>query len=143
MSALLIVKATLPAGTYTKLAITAPSSAFTTKGYYSLISSTPSIIATEHSNQIVIDLEGITLTESTMVKVYIMLAPVELQGVEVTVSVLNDQKTEYQQKKTPSLNYEAGNQYGFNCAALTAVPQSMGLIIDDWGDRGEIGGTAD
>lgn len=143
LGAVLYVRANLPAGTYTKLAITAPSEAFTTKGYFSLVASNPSIIPTEHSNQITIDLEGITLTQQSEFLVYLMIAPVNLNGVEITVSVLNDQRKEYQCKKTPSKAYTAGNKYGLNCSSFTEVPQSMGLIIDDWGDGGEIGGDAE
>ena len=133
----------LPAGTYTKLAITAPSQAFTSKGYFNLVASNPSIVSTENSNQTVIDLEGITVSESTEFYVYMVIAPTNLQGVEITVSILNDQRTEYQCKKTPSKTYEAGHVGGLGCTSWTAVPQSMGLIIDDWGDGGDIGGTAD
>ncbi|MBO7562644.1 MAG: fimbrillin family protein [Bacteroidales bacterium] len=143
LSALINVKATLPAGTYTKLAITAPSDAFTTTGYFSLLSSSPAIVATEHSNQIVIDLESITLSAQTMFNVYLLCAPVDLQGVEITVSALNSQRKEYQCKKTPSKAYLAGKRYGLSCDSFTEVPQSMGLIIDDWGDGGDIGGDAD
>ncbi|MBP5518790.1 MAG: fimbrillin family protein [Bacteroidales bacterium] len=143
LSTLLTIKATLPAGTYTKLAVTAPSEVFTTTGYFSLLSSSPAVVSTGHSNQIVVDLEGITLTEQSMFMVYLLLAPVDVHGVELTISVLNSQKKEYQQKKTTSYVYEAGNQYTFNCAAFTEVPQSMGLIVGDWDDGGTIGGDAE
>ncbi len=143
LGAMIYVRATLPAGTYTKLAITAPTEAFTTKGYFSLLASSPSIIATDHGNQMIIDLEGITLSEEAQFTVYLMCAPVNLNGVEITVSALNSQKKEYQCKKTPSRAYEAGNRYGLNCSSFTEVPQSLGLIIDDWGDGGNIGGDAD
>ena len=143
LGALLYVNATLPAGTYTKLAITAPSNAFVSKGYYNLVSSNPSIISTENSNQFVIDLENITLTEQTQFMVYMMIAPTNLNGVEITVSVLNDQKKEYQCKKTPSRVYEAGNRYGLTCSSFEEVPQSMGLIVGDWDDGGNISGDAE
>lgn len=132
----------LPAGRYTKLAVTAPSAVFPTKGYYDLMAATPAIIPTEWSNQLVIDLEDFTIQEGGEKLVYLMSAPVEVGGVELTISVLNEQRTEYQCKKTPSGNYPAGMIKGLTCNTFTAVPQSMGLIIDDWGDGGEIGGDA-
>jgi len=143
LGALLYVKATLPAGTYTKLAITAPSDAFTDNGFFSLTDANPSVIATKNSNQVVVDLEGITLTEQTTFMVYFMIAPTDLNGVEITVSVLDIQKKEYQCKKTPSRVYLANNKYGLTCSSFTEVPQSMGLIVGDWDDGGTIGGDAD
>ncbi|MBR5399249.1 MAG: hypothetical protein IK103_05590 [Bacteroidales bacterium] len=135
--------ATLPAGTYTKMAITAPSELFTSKGYFNLMSSSPVIVPTDYTNQITIDLENITLTAQTTFNVYFMCAPVNLNGIEVTVSALNSERKEYQCKKTPSRAYVAGTIYYLTCSSFSEVPQSMGLIIDDWGDGGDIGGTAD
>ena len=134
----------LPAGTYTKLAITAPEDAFTTKGYFDLTSSPAAIIPTAHSNQLAIDLEGIATTgASSEVVVYVMSAPVDLMGKEITISVLNSERKEYQCKKTPSYVFKAGDLCKYACTSFTEVPQSMGLIIDDWGDGGDIGGDAD
>ena len=133
----------LPAGRYTKLAVTASAAVFPTKGYYDLMAATPAIVPTTWANQLVIDLENFTIQEGTEYLVYLMCAPVQVGGVELTISVLNEQKTEYQCKKTPSDNYRAGQIKGLTCNTFSAVPQSMGLIIDDWGDGGEIGGDAD
>lgn len=134
---------TLPAGTYTKLAITAPSSLFTIRGHYNLTAATPAVIADEYTNQMQIALDEITLTSEMTFKVYMMAAPVDLNGKTVTVSVLNGSKKELQCTKTPSRAYEAENMYGLGCSSWTEVPQSMGLIIDGWGDGGSIGGNAD
>ena len=133
----------LPAGRYTKLAVTAPSAVFPTKGYYDLMTATPAIVPTAWTNQLVIDLKDFTIQEGTEYLVYLMSAPILVGGVELTISVLNEQRTEYQCKKTPSDNYYAGQIKGLTCNTFAAVPQSMGLIIDDWGDGGSIGGDAD
>ena len=122
----------LPAGTYTKLAITAPSEVFAVKGYYDLMANNPEIIATEYSNHLSMDLEEITLTEQEEFFVYMMSAPIDLKGVEVTVSVLNGQKQELQCKKTPSQPYAAGTIYGLGCSTWTVVPQSVSWGIADW-----------
>lgn len=66
---------TLPAGTYTKLAITAPTEVFATKGYYDLQALAPVIIPTEYSNQLIIDLNDVVLSEETTFQVYVMSAP--------------------------------------------------------------------
>lgn len=134
---------TLPAGTYTKLAITAPTPVFAVNGHYDLQSESPSIIADEYTDQLVIELENVTLVSESTFMVYLLSAPVNLQGVEITVSVLDSEKKEYQCKKTPSRNYAAGTIGGLTCNSFTEVPQSMGLIVDDWGDGGSIGGNAD
>lgn len=134
---------TLPAGTYTRLAITAPSKVFATKGHYDLTAETPEIIGEEYTDQLTIDLENVVLTEQTTFRVYLVSAPVNLKGVEITVSVLDSQKKEFQCKKTPSAEYSAGRIGGLTCSSFTEVPQSMGLIIKDWEDGGSISGGAE
>ena len=132
---------TLPAGTWTKVAITAPSKVFAVEGYYDLMAQTPEIIPTKTSTQIQIDLKNITLTEETVVPVFIVSVPVNLKGQEITVSVRNSEGKEYQCKKTPSNIYNAGRIGGLTCNNWTEAP--MSLIIEDWGDGGSISGTAD
>ena len=138
-------KLTLPAGTYTKLAITAPSEVFVKSGWFDLqpLENSVSVNGTKFSNQITIDLDGVSVDGSTTFLVYVMSAPVNLKGTEITISVLNDQKKEYQCKKTPSANYTAGRIGGLTCSSWTEVPQSMGMIIDGWDDGGNLGGDAE
>lgn len=132
----------LPAGRYTKLAVTAPTDVFTEKGYFDLMASSPAIVSTKMTNQLLIDLENFYIQEGGNYPVLIMSAPATVGGVELTISILNEQKTEYQCKKTPGSDFLAGQNRGLTCNTFTAVPQSMGLIIDDWGDGGDIGGNA-
>lgn len=134
----------LPVGNYTKLAITAPSEVFVKSGWFNLQSDSPTIVGKEFTKQLIVDLEEINITDpSTQVYVYLLSAPVQLKGIEATVSVLNDQKKELQCKKTPPMNFEAQTRYGLKCNAWTEVPQSMGMIIDGWDDGGDIGGDAE
>lgn len=133
----------LPAGTYTKLAVTADSEVFPTHGYYDLMADTPAVIPTQYTNQLVIDLEDFSVETGNEYMVYLMSAPITVKNMELTISVLNSQKKEFQCKKTPSANYFAGEIKGLRCDSFTEVPQSMGLIIDDWGDGGNIGGDAE
>ena len=134
LTCILRVRATLPAGTYTNLTVTAPTDAFVAEGYYDLMASTPTIIPTRMSNQISTRLKNITLTSQQQVIIYLTHAPTNLKNVNITVSVLNSEQTEYQQTKTPSVNYIVGTINSLTCNALVAVPQSMGLIVDDWED---------
>ncbi len=136
-------KVTLPAGTYTKLAVTAPSAVFATEGWFNLLADEPSIVPSKFANQISIDLDNVTLTEPTTFYVHILSAPVNLQGTEITVSVLDSQRKEYQCKKTPSAAYTAGKIGGLTCDSFTEVPQSMGMIITPWEDGGNYSGSAD
>lgn len=131
----------LPAGTYTKLAITAPDESFITKGYFDLTSNSPAIIPTNYSNQLTVDLESITSNGSEFV-VYVLCAPTDLRNKGFIVSVLNSERKEYQCTKTTSNQFVANGLYRFGCTNFTEVPQSMGLIINDWGDGDEIGGDA-
>lgn len=143
LGCVLRVRVTLPAGTYTRLAVTAPSDAFVLDGWYDLMAAAPAITPDRMGNQLSIALDNITLASETQIAVYMMTAPVDLKGTEITVSVLNTDRTEYQQKKTPSGAYVAGTVNGLTCNDMAAVPQSMGLILEDWGDGGSIGGTAE
>lgn len=132
---------TLQAGTWTKLAITAPSKVFAKNGWYDLLAASPTIVPTVLTDQMQIDLEGITLTEQTSFRVYLLTVPVNLQNTQITVSVRNSAGQEYQCTKTPSYVYEAGGIYGLTCTNWTEAP--MSLIIGDWGDGGSISGTAE
>lgn len=143
LSCIIRPKLTLPAGTYTKLAITAPSESFATDGYFDLEAISPAIVPEHHTKQITIDLENIVLAQQTTFYVYILAAPVDLKGTQITVSVLNSEKKELQCKKTPSYVYDAGTISGLACSEWTEVPQSMGLIIEDWGYGGQYTGGAE
>ena len=122
---------------------TANAEVFPTKGYYNLIAESPAIIPTHYTNQLVIDLENFSVETGKEYMVYIMSAPIAVKDTELTISILNSQKKEYQCKKTPTADYFAGEIKGLKCDSFTEVPQSMGLIIDDWGDGGNIGGDAE
>ena len=144
LSCIIRLNMTLPVGNYTKLAITAPSKAFVKTGWYDLQSDSPSINSKETSNQLVIDLENVNVTvPSTQAYVYVLSSPVNLNGKEITVSILNDKRQELQCKKTISREYLAATKYSLKCTVWTEVPQSMGMIIDGWGDGGNIGGDAE
>ena len=133
---------TPPMGNYSKLAITAPTEAFVKTGWFDLQSSAPAIVASEYTKQIAIDLDGVSADGVASFYVYMMSAPVNLKDTEITVSMLNDQKEEYQCTKTPSKAYESSTIYGLKCASWTKVAQSMGLIVDNWEDGGSISGDA-
>ena len=133
----------LPAGTYRQLTITAPTPVFAQTGHFSLLDPSPSIIADTSSQELTLVLDNVTIAESEQVYFYLVSAPVDLKDTEITVSILNSQKKQYNCIKTPSKAYEPGVKYGLGCSSWTEVPQSVGLAIEDWGDGGSIGGDAD
>lgn len=133
----------LPAGTYRQLTITAPSAAFARTGYFSLLDGSPSIIPEASGTELTLVLDNVTIADNEQVYFYLLSAPVDLSNTEITVSILNSQKKQYDCKKTPSKAYEAGKKYGLGCSSWTEVPQSIGLAIDGWEDGGSIGGNAD
>ena len=132
LSCIIRPRLTLPAGTYTKLAVTAPTAVFGKTGWFDLMASTPAIVPADMSKQIQIDLEGVTLAEETTFQVYMLSNPVDLTGVEITVSVLNTNNVELQCKKTPSGAYTPAKIGGLTCASWTEVPASEGLIEEGW-----------
>ena len=132
----------LPAGTYTNLTITAPTEVFPIAGYYDLMSDHPVIIPTQYSDHLSIELEGVTVDDQQQFIVYLMSAPVNLNGVGVVVSVLNGEKTELRCNKTPSREYLAQMKYTLTCTSWTEVPQSMSMSIQGWDVDGNLNGTA-
>lgn len=143
LGCIILCRLTLDEGNYTKLAITAPEEVFVKYGYFDLQSDSPSVIGKTYTNQLIIDLENVSITEpSSQVDVYLMSAPVNLKDTEITVSVLNDKRQELQCKKAPSKNYAPQTLYGLLCTSWIEAPQSMGMIIGDWDKGGNIGGDA-
>jgi hypothetical protein len=132
LNCLIRVTATLPAGTYSKMSITSPDEDFTTRGYYNLASESPSIIPTEKSNQLSITLGDITLSATGTLVVYLMSAPVNLKGKEITVCFNTLSGTKYTQTKTPSRQYEAETIGGLTCDNLVrSGDYSNGVGVDN------------
>lgn len=138
------VTATLPAGTYRQITITAPTAVFTQKGYFDLQSETPYIIPTSSSKELTVAFkEPVTVDGTQPFMAYLISNPVNLQGVEITVSAVDNNKKQYDCKKTSSKVFEPANIYGLNCTSWTEVPQTVGLAIDDWGHGGSYSGEAE
>lgn len=137
------VNATLEPGTYRQVTITAPTAVFTLKGHFDLESESPAIITDESGKELTVVLDNFTITEKGTYQIYLMSAPVDLAGTEITVSIVDSGKKQYDCKKTPSRPYEAPGIYGLSCTSWTEVPQTVGLAIADWGEGGSISGTAD
>ena len=111
------INATLPAGTYTKAMMTLNEPLFVEEGTYSL--DDPQIVGTEYTNTLQIDLEDVTLSSQGVLPIYLMSAPVDLRGKEVTIKVISSDGKKYECVKTLGKNYEAGTRYGLTCNEMT------------------------
>ena len=117
LNTIINVNATLPAGTYTKMSLTTEEPLFVEEGTYSL--DDREIVGTKFTNTLEIDLENVTLTQEGVLPIYIMSAPVDLKGKEVTVRIISSEGQHYECIKTPSKIYEAGTRYGLTCDKMT------------------------
>lgn len=111
------INATLPAGTYTKAMMTLNEPLFVEEGTYSL--DDPRIVGKTYTNNLTIDLENVTLKSQGVLPIYLMAAPVDLRGKEVTIKVISSDGKKYECVKTLSKNYEAGTRYGLTCSEMT------------------------
>ena len=113
LNTIINVNATLPAGTYTKMSLTIEEPLFVEEGTYSLDDRV--IVGSKFTNTLEIDLENVTLTQEGILPIYIMSAPVDLKGKEVTVRIISSKGQHFECIKTPSKAYEAGTRYGLTC----------------------------
>ena len=122
------VTATLPAGSYRQITITAPTEAFVQEGYFDLQSESPHIIATSSSQELTIAFKNpITVNGNEQFLAYLISAPANLKGVELTVSAVDINEKQFDCIKTPSKNYEPSNLYGLGCTSWTEVPLTVTL----------------
>ena len=88
LNAILRFNLTLPAGTYTKVSVTAPEPVFVKEGHFDLAS--PVIVADRFSRTLEVALEQfVVASDNTPVQVYLSCAPVDLAGKDVTVKVFS------------------------------------------------------
>ena len=125
LNTIINVNATLPAGTYTKMSLTIEEPLFVEEGTYSLDERT--IVGTEFTNKLEIELEDVVLTTDGTIPIYIMSAPVDLKGKEVTVRIISSEGQHYECIKTPSKVYEAGTRYGLTCDNMV----QSNVVFDD------------
>lgn len=138
------VTATLPAGSYRQITITAPTAVFVQKGYFDLQSESPSIIPTSSSKELTVAFKNpVTVNGSQQFMAYLVSNPVNLKSTEIKVSAVDSNKKQFDCKKTPSKNYEPATINGLSCTSWTEVPQTVGLAIDDWGQGGSYSGEAE
>lgn len=142
LNVILNVNCTLPAGVYTKLTLSTEGNLFTSEGYFNLFSSTPAIISTKKVSSISLELDNISISEETVIPLYIMLAPVNLNGVRITVTVTESTGRTYVCEKVPSKAYSAGARYGLTCNSFTEYaaeyPEGVGVLDTSLGSDDEV-----
>ena len=125
LNTIINVNATLPAGTYTKMSLTVEEPLFVEEGTYSL--DDRAIVGTKFTNTLEIELENVVLTEQATIPIYIMSAPVDLKGKEVTVRIISSEGQHFECVKKPSKTYEAGTRYGLTCDNMV----QSNVVFDD------------
>ena len=118
LNTIINVNSTLPAGTYTKMSLTIEEPLFIEEGTYSLDDRV--IVGTKFTNTLEIDLEDVVLTEEATIPIYIMSAPVDLNGKDVTIRFTAASGKRYKCIKTPTRAYSAGTRYGLTCDQMTS-----------------------
>ena len=135
------VTATLPAGTYKRMILQTEDPLFVEKGTVDLTASEHSITGTKYSRLIYVDLENFSLASDGTLVGFIASAPVNLNGIAVSVFFVDDSGIAYRCIKTPSRAYEANKLYGLTCSSFE-VADGFNFGITGWGGGGSYSGTA-
>lgn len=115
---------TVPAGTYTKITFSAPTEVFIKNGYFDLSEQTPSIVGTTMTDELCLDLQNVTFADETELTGYLVLAPVDITGVPITVTVYKDGEPAYEYTLTKANPMVAAKTYAFRATALTQLAAS-------------------
>lgn len=115
---------TVPAGTYTKITFSAPSEVFIKDGYFDLSAQTPTIVGTRFTDELCLDLQNITFTKDTELIGLLVVAPVNITGIPITVTVFKDEDAAYEYSITKTKPMSPGTAYAFRATDLTQVATS-------------------
>ncbi len=116
---------TVPAGTYTKITFSAPSEVFIKDGYFDLSAQTPTIVGTTMTDELSLNLQGITFAEETELTGYLVVAPVDITGIPITVTVYKDDAATYEYTLTKTSPMVPAKTYAFRATALTQLASSV------------------
>ena len=115
---------TVPAGTYTRITFSAPSDVFISEGYFDLSAATPAIVGTAMTDEISLDLQNVTFADETELTGYLVVAPVDITGVPITVTVFKDGTAAYEYTITKASPMVAAKTYAFRATDLTCLASS-------------------
>lgn len=124
LNSILRPRVTLPAGSYSKIVIQAESEVFITKGYYDLTADTPSIIGTEFSDHLTLNLENVSFSNETAFVGNLITAPVDISDMPLKVIIYSGDSPKYYYTYQRSTALNAGIPYGLVCSELENVGQN-------------------
>ena len=119
----------LPAGHYTGLTLSLDEALFVTEGKYDLTAESPTIIGTKYSDSMSIELD-VTFDSPDILKVYVPLAPMDMSGKTLTVTITDEDGEEFQYTYKPSKPYDASNIYRLK--STTSFVQRVYSIENDY-----------
>ena len=133
----------LPAGHYTGLTLSLDEALFVTKGEYDLTADSPAIVGKEFSNSLSIELD-IAITSPDILKVYVPLAPMDMSGKTLTITITDENDREFQYTYNPSKPYLASNIYRLRSASSFvndvisfADDAAKAICVANWDTNGD------
>lgn len=111
----------LPAGHYTGLTLSLDEALFVTEGTYDLTADNPAIIGKSFSDSMSIELD-VTFSSPDILKVYVPLAPMDMSGKTLTITITDENNKEYQYTYNPSKPYQASKIYRLRSATSFVEP---------------------
>lgn len=81
---------TVPAGKYTKVEFKAPSAVFIKNGWFNVASDSPSIVGSEFTDIISVELKDVEFSQPTELTAYAVVAPVDISNIPITVTVFGE-----------------------------------------------------
>ena len=144
LGALLQFKLKVPSdATLTSLSLLSEGNDFVQKGKINLMNNPISIIPVERGNSLGLDLENIQVSKDKEVTLYMMVAPVNLSGKSLSVSV-SDNQGNVAVTKLDGKNFEAGKAYSLSgtlsefAEAVVQISSTKGKVIDAEGGLMEV-----
>lgn len=116
---------TVPAGTYTKITFSAPSEVFIKDGYFDLSAQIPAIVGTTFTDELCLDLQNITFAEETELTGYLVVAPVNITGVPIAITVYKDGVPAYEYTLIKDSPMIAAKTYAFRATSITQLAASV------------------
>ena len=133
----------LPAGHYTDLTLSLDEPLFVTEGRYDLTAATPAIVGTQFSSTMHMDLD-ITLASADILRAFVLLAPINMTGHPLTITVTDENDVDYQYTYNPQRAYVAGTVYRLRASTNFADPPIAfadnavkAICVDNWDTNGD------
>ncbi|MBR4353150.1 MAG: Ig-like domain-containing protein [Bacteroidales bacterium] len=125
----------VPAGHYVGLDLSLDEPLFVTEGEYDLTAENPAIIGKKFTKDFHIDLD-ITFEQTETLIAYVPLAPLNIAGKTLTITITDESGTNYSYTYSPSRAYVASNIYrlrssvSFAIGSVSVDPTELNLYVD-------------